>query len=86
MCAVTVLGNGEWILQQKVSLYQQIYDTVTSEIIAGRLKPGDQAPSESQLMEQFGVSRITAKRALDEMENSGFIERRRGAGNFVLEQ
>lgn len=47
--------------------------------------PGDRAPSENELSEQFGVSRMTARRALDQLVRSGDIVRRRGAGSFVAD-
>lgn len=66
-----------------VPLYEQLYNYVVSEISAGRLRPGDRVPSEKQLAEQFGVSRITSKRALERLMQDGVIERMRGRGSFV---
>lgn len=44
---------------------------------------GTRVPSENQLREQFGVSRMTAKRALDQLAGDGLIVRVRGAGSFL---
>ena len=45
--------------------------------------PGDLLPSEADVCKQFGVSRMTVRQALQELTNSGFIERRRGQGTFI---
>ncbi len=54
-------------------------------IRSGRWRAGDRAPSENELSEQFGVSRMTARRALDHLAQAGHIVRRRGAGSFVAD-
>jgi GntR family transcriptional regulator len=45
--------------------------------------PGDRLPSDAQLCERFGVSRMTARQAVQIVASDGLIERRRGAGTFV---
>lgn len=55
------------------------------EIRAGSLRPGDQVPTEPQLMERFGVSRTTVRRALRDLEQLGLITREPGRGTFVRE-
>ena len=47
------------------------------------MKPGDQVPSENQLAQQHGVSRMTARRALSEMVDEGILLRSQGLGTFV---
>jgi GntR family transcriptional regulator of arabinose operon len=64
-------------------LYEQLYNYVVKEITAGRLQPGDRVPSEKELAGQFGVSRITSKKALERLRQDGLIERMRGRGSFV---
>jgi GntR family transcriptional regulator, arabinose operon transcriptional repressor len=64
-------------------LYQQLYSYVLEEIRGGRLNPGDRVPSEKELAEQFSVSRITSKRALEKLDQDGVIARVRGRGSFV---
>lgn len=65
--------------------YAAIKHFVLNGIAAGALKPGDRLPSESELVEQFCVSRMTANRALRELQNSGIIVRLPGVGSFVAE-
>ncbi|MDR0655413.1 MAG: GntR family transcriptional regulator [Treponema sp.] len=63
--------------------YQRIYDYLLEEISSGRLKGGDRAPTEKELCQQFGVSRITSKRALEMLAAGGYITRFRGKGSFI---
>lgn len=65
--------------------YAAIKQFVLSGIARGELKPGDRLPSEAELVEQFSVSRMTASRALRELQNSGVILRLPGVGSFVAE-
>ena len=61
------------------------YEIIKSYIIEGIKSRNfiDAIPSENQLAEKFGVSRMTARRALDEMERSGSVKRIPGRGTFI---
>jgi GntR family transcriptional regulator len=50
------------------------------------MAPGDALPTEQVLCDQFGVSRITVRRALADLAEQGYIERRQGVGSFVRER
>jgi GntR family transcriptional regulator len=63
--------------------YQQLYTILRDEIVSGRWKPGDMMPSETEMIEQFDVSRITVRQALELLVEEGLIYRRRGRGTFV---
>lgn len=65
-------------------LYQQIRSHLDDLILDGQLEPGDQLPSEKELEAQFGVSRVTVRRALQELANDGKIQSIAGKGSFVL--
>ena len=65
-------------------LYHQIFNILRVRILAGDPAYGAQMPTEFGLAEAFGVSRITAKRALDELANAGLVERQRGRGTHVI--
>ncbi|WP_299592297.1 GntR family transcriptional regulator [uncultured Microbulbifer sp.] len=67
-------------------LYFQLYTLLKTAIVNGTLERGAQMPTELQLAEAFGVSRITAKRAMDELAAESFVERRRGKGTHVIYQ
>jgi GntR family transcriptional regulator len=66
-----------------VPLYYQIEQRILEAIQGGTLGPGDQIPTEAELAERHGVSRITAKRALDDLVHKGLAFRMQGKGTFV---
>lgn len=68
-----------------IPLYQQLKDHVLGNIRTGQLRPRDRAPSEQELVTQFGVSRMTANRALRELADDGYLVRQIGVGTFVAE-
>ena len=68
-----------------VALYQQVKDHVARRIQDGSWKAGDRLPSENELVLQFGISRMTANRALRELAEQGRIVRVAGVGSFVAE-
>ncbi|QOL82273.1 UTRA domain-containing protein [Pseudooceanicola spongiae] len=69
-----------------VPLYQQLYVLLRSQIHAGPLAPGDKIMGEAELCAAFDVSRITAKRALNELADSGLVVRQRGRGTRVSDR
>jgi len=66
-----------------LSVYRQIYNDLLEKIVSGRYNAGDRLPSESDLSQAYGVSRITSKRALDLLADQGIIVRQSGKGSFV---
>jgi len=66
------------------SKQEQIEQHVLQRIRDGRLKPGGRAPSDAQLARRFGVSTITANKALLALAARGLVERRRGAAGTVV--
>lgn len=65
--------------------YAAIKQYFLNAISRGELKPGDRLQSEAELVEQFKVSRMTASRALRELQNAGIIVRFAGVGSFIAE-
>lgn len=63
--------------------YSNMAFDLRQSIIDGTYDPGDKLPTIPQLCKKYGVSKITVKRAMDELELQGLIARRRGAGTFV---
>jgi GntR family histidine utilization transcriptional repressor len=63
--------------------YQRIKGWIMAQIVAGVWKPGDAVPSEASLAAQFGVSRMTANRAVRELRDEGVVVRVQGSGTFV---
>ena len=70
-------------MPDKRPLYQVILDDLKEKIETGYYAPEAQLPTEVELAEQYGVSRITSKRALIELERDGMIYRKRGSGSYV---
>lgn len=66
-------------------LYFQLAQRLEDQIRAGVFPVGEAIPTEERLCETYGVSRITVRRALDELHSMGLIVRRRGVGCFVAE-
>jgi len=64
-------------------LYSRVETVLASEIDNGDLKVGDQLPTEDRLIARFGVSRITVRRAIQNLVSRGLVEIRRGKGTFV---
>lgn len=67
--------------EKRTARYEQIADHLMELVEAA--EPGDRLPSEAELCEKFGVSRMTARQAVQLVASEGLIERRRGAGTFV---
>lgn len=65
--------------------YEQVKAWVRQHIASGAWKPGDPVPSESALMERFGVSRMTVNRALRELATEGLVTRVQGSGTRVAQ-
>lgn len=72
---------------QKISnnAVQQIIDTFTEQLIQGKLRPGEQIPTEVELSEKFGVARNTTREAIKILVAMGVLEIRRPVGTFVCE-
>jgi len=64
-------------------IYRQIAAELRSDIQSGLYRPGQRIPGENKLMEQWGVSRNTARDALAVLREEGLTDTRRGAGVFV---
>lgn len=64
-----------------------VVKTHLGELIdSGYFQSGEKLPSEPELAQQFGVSRIVVREALQSLEKEGFVKRRHGVGTFVLSQ
>jgi GntR family transcriptional regulator len=64
-------------------LFAQVRDALRAEILGGGLVPGDRLPSESALITRFGVSRITVRQALAELQSDGLVQTVNGKGSYV---
>lgn len=64
-------------------LYAQLRDALRADILSGRLRVHDKLPSEHDLVQAHGVSRITVRQALADLQREGLITRLQGKGAFV---
>lgn len=67
-------------------LYHQIYLILREQIATGAFEGAARVPTEAEISAAYGVSRITAKRSLDELAGDGLVVRRRGRGTQLVNQ
>ena len=66
-----------------VPLYYQLEKVLRKRILSGKLQPDQALPTEKELCEEFGISRITVRQALLSLESDDLIRREQGRGTFV---
>src|SRR3954447_18057502 len=64
-------------------LYDQLKQILKDAIGQGVYKSGEKLPNETELCDLYGVSRITVRRAIQDLADDGFLERKQGKGTFV---
>jgi GntR family transcriptional regulator, histidine utilization repressor len=70
---------------KQLHAYQLVKAFIKTRITSGTWKPGDAVPSETALMAQFSISRMTVNRALRELAAEGMVNRIQGSGTRVAE-
>jgi len=65
------------------SLRSQVYVQLKTQLMEGVWKVGEKLPSENELCATFGVSRVTVRAAIQQLEIIGLVDTRHGGGNFV---
>lgn len=73
-------GGGE---VARIPMYRMIEEDLLGQIERGDLPRSSQLPSETALAEQYGVSRMTVRQALDRLESARLVVRQQGSGSFV---
>lgn len=71
---------------RKKRIYEEIVSKIKGMIEEGRLRSGDQLPTERELSEAFRVSRSSVREALRALESQGLLASRQGNGTFVTQQ
>lgn len=66
-------------------LCEQVYHYLKSNIENGFFPAGSYLPSENSMIAEYGVSRITVRRAVSDLEQNGYVKKHRGRGSMVLE-
>jgi GntR family transcriptional regulator len=67
------------------AIYRQIADDLREQIIAGKLQPGSQLPTEPNMAADYGASRSTIRLAIGLLIHEGLVETRQGVGTYVAE-
>jgi DNA-binding LacI/PurR family transcriptional regulator len=82
--------RNKWLYDPRVPLdqreapkYRRIFDKLKLAITSGEYRSGQRLPSESELVKEFGTSRLTVNRALRELQMIGLIDRKVGSGSYV---
>ncbi|HKQ76417.1 MAG TPA: GntR family transcriptional regulator [Blastocatellia bacterium] len=73
-------------VSKSIPLYYQLENILREKIMSGAFASGARLPTESELIRQYGVGRITVRHALAALVKDGLIERRRRRGTFVTER
>lgn len=66
-----------------VTLQEQLYNEIESQIKSGKYKPGDRIPPELQLSEMYQVSRVTVRNAIQQLVDADLLIKKHGKGTFV---
>ena len=70
----------------EVPIYQQLVDKIRAMVRMGTLVPGQQLPTVQELSQSLSIARGTIKRAYDELEHQGVLEKNQGRGTFICYQ
>lgn len=65
--------------------FEELADQLRSQILSGAWTPGSKLPTESELIQETGLSLTTVRRAYETLVDEGMVTRRRGAGSFVAD-
>ena len=65
-------------------LYVQVADAIEARIASGELQPNRPIPSENQLVQQYGVARGTARKAIELLRDRGLVITVTGRGTYVI--
>ena len=77
--------NGNVTLTRAPALADTLAARLSEDIRDGRLKPGEQLPTEQQISLAYGVSRPTVREAIGRLKHDGLVVTRQGAGAFVAD-
>ena len=70
----------------KSKVSDKLESDLRTDILSGRLKPGDPLHTEAEFMSLYGISRNSVRMALGSLESEGLVERRRGSGSYVAQK
>lgn len=70
-------------MRRRIPRYHQIAGSLRERILSGKFAPGDRLGNQRRLAEEFGVTLMTLRHALEVLEREGLITRRHGLGTFI---
>lgn len=68
-----------------IPIYYQLFKYFEKQISQGQLQPGDALPTEMEIVERAGISRMTVRRAISELAAAGMVYTQKGKGTFVAQ-
>lgn len=71
-------------MRTKKILYQEVSNTLKNRIISGEYEIGTMLPTENELVDEFEVSKITVRRAVQLLVDDGYVQKQSGKGTVVL--
>lgn len=83
LCSDIFLGDKQLDRTVPIPLYFQLKELVLNEIKEGSYESGAAIPTETELSEQFGISRTTVRQAIVELVNEGWLHREKSKGTFI---
>jgi len=73
-------------VSSRIPLYYQLENVLREKITSGAYSGGDRLPTEIELIQEYNVSRITVRQALQALADDGLIDRKQGRGTYVAER
>lgn len=67
----------------QLPLYKQLKEIIKTKINTGEYTENEQIPTEPEIIERYGVSRITVRKAIEELVTEGYLVKKQGKGTFV---
>ena len=71
------------MIEVKLPKYYLVKKEIAQRIESGEIAPDEQIPSERELIEHYQVSRITVRKAIDELAAEGYLYKIQGKGTYV---
>jgi len=85
MSSTTVVATDSVERGSGVTLWRQIAERLSADLLSGALKPGDRLPTELDLASRYAVNRHTVRRAVAALADQGYLRVEQGRGTFVAE-
>ena len=71
------------IMDSSKPLYLQVEADIKNRILSKQYMPGDKLPTENELSAQYNVSKITIRKAIQNLSDEGYVNKVQGKGTFI---